>query len=47
MSRAMVPGSVYERYSSSEVLELLNIDEPVLDDSEDDLGLDVGSGDEM
>ena len=47
MSRAIVPGSVYKRYSSNEVLELLNMDEPVLDDSEDDLGLDVGSGDEM
>ena len=42
-----VPGSAYERYSRNEVLELLAIDEPVLDDSEDDLGIELGSGDEL
>ena len=46
-SSAEVPGSVYNRYSASEVLDLLNNDEPVLEDSDDDLGLDLGSGDEM
>ena len=44
---AAVPGSVYARYSSSEVLELMEMDEPMLDDSADDLDLDLGSRDEM
>ena len=42
-----VPGSVYERYTNTEVLELLEMNEPVLGDSDDDLELDIGSGDEM
>ena len=42
-----VAGSAYERYSRSEVLELLAIDEPALDDSDDDLGIELGSGDEL
>ena len=42
-----VPGRAYERYSRNEVLELLAIDEPVLDDSDDDLGIELGSGDEL
>ena len=42
-----VPGSTYERYSRSEVLELLDMDEPLMHDSDDDLELDLGSGDEM
>ena len=46
-SSAEVPESVYNRYSTSEVLDFLNIDEPILDDSDEDLGLDLGSGDEM
>ena len=41
-----VPGSAYERYTGSEVLELLEMNEPMLADSDDDLELDLGSGDE-
>ena len=39
--------SVYERYTNTKVLELLEMDEPILVDSDDDLELDIGSGDEM
>ena len=46
-SSAGVPGSVYDRYTRSEVLELLEMDEPVVHDSDDELELDLGSGDEM
>ena len=37
-----VTGSVYQRYSSSKVLELLEMDKPMLEDSENALGLDLG-----
>lgn len=46
-SLSTVPGSAYERYSRSQVLELMEIDEPILDDSGDELDIDLGSGDEM
>ena len=46
-STSTVPGSAYERYSRSEVLELLETEEPMLQDSDDELELDLGSGDEM
>jgi len=47
-AHSSVPGSIYTRYSTGEVLELLDIDEPCADaDSEDDLDLDLGSGDEL
>ena len=42
-----VPESAYKRYTSSEVIELLEIDEPLLDDSGDELDLNLGSGDEL
>ena len=47
-AHSSVPGSVYTRYSAGEVLELLDIDEPRADAaSDDDLDLDLGSGDEL
>ena len=46
-SASAVPGSVYDRYTANEVLDLVHIDEPAFEDSDDDLGLDLGSGDEM
>ena len=47
-AHSSVPGSVYARYSAGEVLELLDIDEPRADAaSDDDLDLDLGSGDEL
>ena len=43
-----VPGSAYARYSASEVLDMIEMDEPTYDtDSADDLGLDVESGEEL
>ena len=47
MATCGVPGSVYDRYSASEVLELLDMDEPVQEGSEDELDCDVVSADEM
>ena len=41
-----VPGSAYARYTGNEVLQFLEMDEPMLPDSDDDLELDLGSGDE-
>ena len=41
-----VPGSAYERYTSSEVLDFLEMEEPMLPDSDDNLELDLGSRDE-
>ena len=43
-SSAAVPGRIYDRYTRSKVLEL---DEPIVQDSDDELELDLGSGDEM
>ena len=42
-----VPGSVYDQYSLSEVLSMIESNEPMMEDSNDDLGLDIESGDEM
>ena len=41
---ANVPGSAYNRYSTEEVLHMM--DEPMFDGSEDDLDLDKDSGDD-
>ena len=47
-AHSSVPESVYACYSAGEVLELLDIDEPRADAaSDDDLDLDLGSGDEL
>ena len=43
---AGVPGSVYDRYKTEKVLEMLDLDEPMGEDSDDDLGLDLNSSDE-
>ena len=39
-----VPGSVYD--SLSEVLDMIESNEPMMEDSDDDLGLEIDSGDE-
>ena len=44
-SSSTVPGSAYERYSRSQVLELMEIDELIVNDSGDELDIDLGSGD--
>ena len=36
-----VPGSVYERYSTEDVIAMM--DEDIVDGSDDDLDLDLGS----
>ena len=41
-----VPGSVYDRYSTTEVLDMLGEEEPMCEDSGDDLDLERDSGDE-
>ena len=43
---ASVPGSVYSRYKTEEVLEMLDLDEPMREDSDDDLGLDLSNSDD-
>ena len=40
-STSTVPGSVYKRHSHSEVLELLEMEERMLQDSDDELELDL------
>ena len=42
-----VPGSVYARYSASEVVDMMDMEEPAYMDSDDDLELDVMDADEM
>ena len=42
-----VPGSVYARYSASEVEDMMDMEEPAYMDSDDDLELDVMDADEM
>ena len=33
--------SAYERYSSSEVIEMLDLDEPILECSDDDVDIEI------
>ena len=42
-----VPGSVYNLYSCSEVVRMLEEDEPMMEGSGDDLDLDIQSEDEL
>ena len=42
-----VPGNVYARYTSAQVIELMEMDEPMGNDSDDELELHLGSGDEL
>ena len=39
--------SAYERYNCTKVLEMLELDEPMMANSDDDLELDLGSEVEM
>ena len=41
-----VPGSVFDKYSTTQVLEMLGEEEPICEDSGDDLDLVRDSGDE-
>ena len=41
-----VPGNVYDRYNAEEVIGMLELNEPMHDGSDDDLDLDIGSGDD-
>ena len=39
-----VPGSAYDFYNTAEVLEMMELDEHMMEGSDDDLELDMGSG---
>ena len=44
-STASVTGSVYDLYNTTEVLEMMDMmEEPMMEGSDDDLELDMGSG---